>query len=112
MNYTARATLQDAATAAGNGSIFVVEDLATVVLQVSGTFSATVSFEGTVDGTNWVAVRAQNLATGVAATSTTSAGLFRLTVAGLAKIRAPISSYTSGSITVKAFGTSMGAGAA
>ncbi len=73
-----------------------------LTVQVSGTFTATVSFEGTVDGTNWAAVQGKNLASGSAASSATAAGIFVFEVPGLAKFRARVSAYTSGSVSAVA----------
>lgn len=66
----------------------------------SGAWSGTVTFEGTIDGTNWVAINADPMPTGAAATSTTAQGLFQVPCAGLSQVRARLSTATSGSITV------------
>ena len=49
-------TLQSAAAADGNGTAFDVKGAARVTVQVSGTFTATVTFEGTVNNDTWVAL--------------------------------------------------------
>jgi len=98
--YVFRLRLQDAAAATGNGVELDVAGCPTASLQVSGTFSATVTFEGTVDGANWIAIQMTNLNAGTASTTATAAGLFAGNVAGLLKIRARISAYTSGNVTV------------
>jgi hypothetical protein len=70
--------------------------------QISGTFSATLQFEGTVDGTNWaplVAVIPTTVASGWA-TSATVPGIWQANLAGFAFVRVRCSSYTSGSISV------------
>lgn len=70
--------------------------------QISGTFSATVQFEGTADGTNWAPVRAlipTTVASGFV-TSATAPGIWQANAAGLAFVRVRCSSYTSGSISV------------
>jgi len=87
-----------------------VGDLASLVMQVVGTFVGTVTFEATVDQTNWVAIQAVNLNDGSAATTATAPGLYACRVVGLKQVRARISAYTSGSITVAAFASSGGAG--
>jgi hypothetical protein len=99
-------TLQDAAAATGNGTTLVVADRATVTLQVVGTFAGTVTFEGTIDGTNWISLQAYSKATATISTVTASTqGLFTIPVSGLRFFRARISAYTSGSITVYAVAT-------
>jgi len=73
-----------------------------VTLQVSGTFSATLAFEATADGTNWVSVMAVNLADGTSATSTTAAGQFAINNSGLSQVRVRASAYASGTAVVAA----------
>lgn len=92
-------TLQNAATANGDGTPQDVEGYASAAIQISGTFSATVSFLGSVDGTNYVPllVLDQN---GSATSSATGAGIFKLDCAGLKSIKTPISNMASGSVTV------------
>jgi len=100
--------LQDAATATGAGSTLAVNAYCYVVFQVVGTFSGTVTFQATVDGTNWIAVRATNMNTGTAGTTATAAGLYQLGVAGIGIVRANITVYASGTITVWARATEQG----
>lgn len=92
--------LQDAAAATGNGTIVGVRGNSAGVFQVSGTFSGTVTFEGSVDGTNWIVIQVTNLNDGNAGTTTTAAGVFRWSSTGLTVLRARVSAYTSGNITV------------
>lgn len=73
-----------------------------VTLQVSGTFSATLQFEATADGTNWVSVMAVNVADGSSASSSTATGVFSLSNAGYSKVRVRCSAYTSGTAVVTA----------
>ena len=99
------AILQNAATATGNGTALEctpVNDGAyySLTAQVAGITTATITWEGTVDGTNWVAIQATNLNSGAAATTATADGIVRITVLGLRQVRARISAYTSGTITV------------
>lgn len=98
-------TFHSAAAAAANGNAAGVNGLVVYGIQVTGTFSGTITFEGTVDGTNWVALSVTNASSGVAATTTTTTGIFIATVAGLDQIRCRISTYTSGSITVTGIGS-------
>lgn len=71
-----------------------------VTAQVTGTFSGTLQFELTVDGTNFVAVRATNLNTGTPATTTTAGGIFTLDAAGALVARVRSTAWSSGSATV------------
>jgi len=94
-------TLQDAAVATGNGTAMLATGYASIAYQVSGTFVGTVTFEGTVDNTNWVAIQAVNTATGAVSTTATAGGVYVANVAGLSQARARVT-WTSGtSVTVK-----------
>lgn len=99
--------LQDAAGATGNGEEVTCTGnpnggLSTVSLYVAISNTATVTFEATIDGTNWVAIQGTNLNTGAAASTATATGMFRFTVLGLLKFRARVSAWTSGTVTVHA----------
>lgn len=65
-------------------------------MTITGT--ATVNFEGTEDGSTYFAIGAPQ--SGQIVTSTTASGLFDLNVTNLQTIRARISGYSSGSVTV------------
>ncbi len=94
------ALMQNAAAATANGTTLPVDGFSVATFQVVGTFSATVTWEANIDQTNWVAVQATNLADGTAATTATAAGLFRIQCFGLSQIRARVSTYASGNVTV------------
>ena len=76
-----------------------------VVLQVTGTFTGTITFEASVDGTNYVALAmkasTQTTATTLVTTTTTT-GVFSLNIQGLPNFRARMSAYTSGDAVVTA----------
>jgi len=101
-------TLQDAAVATGNGTAMLATGYASIAYQVSGTFVGTVTFEVTVDNTNWVATQAVNTATGAVATIATVPGIYVANVAGQSQARARVT-WTSGtSVTVKAQAVDVG----
>jgi len=94
-------TLQDAAAATGNGTAMLATGYSVLAFQVSGTFVGTVTFEGTVDNTNWVSLQAMNSANGTVATTATAAGVYVAFVGGFSQARARVT-WTSGtSVTVK-----------
>ena len=98
-----RYTLQDGATETGNGDAVNVKGRNSCIFQVSGTFSGTVVFEGKVSGGDtWEALLCTNLSTGADGTTASSSGLFKpkFGIGGLAAIRARISNYSSGEVTV------------
>lgn len=103
------ATLQSAAAATGDGTAMDVKGLVEVAMQVLISNTATVTFEGTIDGTNWVAVQAKNIGTGAAASTLAASGIVVMPVGGLSFVRARISAFTSGTVTVYGAGLPVGA---
>lgn len=102
---TAVQTLQNAVSANANGTTLTVRGYGGAIAQISGTFTATVTWEAQLDGTNWVAVLGTNQATGVQATTATSTGIYTIACPGAEFMRARVT-WTSGtSITVKARAT-------
>jgi hypothetical protein len=61
MSAPRKLTLQSAVNATGNGNVFNVAGFETLSVQVSGTFTATVTFEGSNDNTTWAAVQTLRL---------------------------------------------------
>lgn len=96
-------TLQSAAAATGNGTATDMKRYARLVLEVSGTFVGTVTFEGTIDDTSWFVIGLKTAADATAVTSATAAGAFKLPsdLSALSQVRARVSAYSSGAITVK-----------
>lgn len=95
-------TLQDVAAATGNGTQLAANDLGAMSVEITGTFSGTLTFEGSQDNSNWFPIPARNRSTDVSATTTTGTGLYEVDLRGIYQFRARISTYTSGNITVKA----------
>jgi hypothetical protein len=94
-----------AAGADANGTEVPCAGLATVCVQVFGTVTtATIYFEGTVDGSTWVGILGWNRTTGVKALTAAAAGLFVFDVSGLMSFRSRLD-WTAGSIDVVAKGT-------
>lgn len=99
------ATLQSAATANGNGTVLSVTGMATALLTIncaSCSGGTTVNFEVTEDGTNWYAREGRLLGSSSMATSSANAGfnLWELPVAGAVSLRARISGYSAGTVTI------------
>lgn len=94
--------LQSAATATGNGVAVDITGKTRVGVQVTGITTATVTFEVSIDGTNFVAVGLAAAATGTLATTATANGVFYGEAGQYRLLRARISAYTSGTITVTA----------
>ncbi len=105
-NYSADVTLQNAATAVGNGTAMDVSGVAGLGIQVAGAGTYGIAWEGTIDGTNWIAVNAWRQGNAaITATTSNSPDLYFVRVNGLKQFRARITSYTSGTITISAHGT-------
>lgn len=103
--FTASVVMQNAAGTTGNGTAldcWTAENGAstTATFQITGISGDTITWEATIDGTNYVAITVDNLASGSAATTATADGLYRVTCHGLRKIRARISTYDAGAVTV------------
>lgn len=91
---SASLSVQDDAVAistVGKGSVGV---------QLSGTWTGTVTFEGTIDGTNWVAIKGTPLASTTGASTATQSGLWQVPVSGLNQFRARFSTASSGAVVV------------
>ena len=100
--YSKTYTCHSAAVADANGTVVDCSEMPGVAFQISGTLTSVVLyFEATMDGTNWVAVRAKNVATGAIATSSTGAGIFVCDCTGLSQIRCRLD-WTTGSVNVYA----------
>lgn len=72
-----------------------------VVYQIFGSWTGTVTFEGTIDGSTWESIRAEPLDTGTLASTTTDNGLFRIDASGLFKTRVRFSTDSSGTVSVQ-----------
>ena len=102
--------MQNAAVATGAGTAIVCTqaDLGaylSVTLQIQGITTATVTFQATIDGTNWVAVLFTNLNDDTTSTSATADGLYRATVLGFNQVRANLTAWTTGTITITGVAT-------
>ncbi|MDE2097856.1 MAG: hypothetical protein KGL39_11455 [Patescibacteria group bacterium] len=80
----------------------VISTAATAAVQVAGTYSGTLQFEGSVDGTNFNAIVAIPTGSvgGARVTSTTGTGAWQVNTSGFAAVRVRCSAYTSGTATV------------
>jgi hypothetical protein len=71
-----------------------------LLVQVTGTWSAILTFEGSVDGSTFVALSATNVATAASAATTSSNGVFAVSGSGLRFFRLRATAYTSGTAVV------------
>jgi hypothetical protein len=91
-------TFQSGATAVGNGQQMDVSGYATVAVQITFSLTATVTFEGSVDGATYSTVSYVTTNSGSSSTTVTSTNLLRFNVVGLKYFRCRISTYTSGTV--------------
>lgn len=104
--------LQNAATATGNGTAFEVSGFGVVGMHVTFTDTAEITWEGLnqADGTTWVALAGVNVNTGVSGTTATVSGVYALDVRFVDLVRARVSSYTNGTVTVRALAKELASG--
>jgi hypothetical protein len=72
------------------------------IIDLRGTFVATVTFQGSVDGTNWISLAAMpvgSLANVAPVSTATGVGAWHVLTAGMQQIRAIATAYTSGTLT-------------
>ena len=69
-------------------------------VQITGTWVGTLQFEGTVDGTNWIAINAVQAGSTTIPQNTTTNGVFSPTPAGFSNFRVNATAWTSGTATV------------
>ncbi len=97
-------TLQDCSSSCnGDGTIVNTSSFTTVVIQVCCTFTGTVTFKTSVDSVNFDNLECFSIADRTTrATSATARSQWRCNMIGLNKLKAEISGYSSGTITVTA----------
>jgi hypothetical protein len=95
------ATSSDCSTA-GSCATFNPGATPSVTYVVSGTFTATLTFEGTADGVNWTAINVVNVSTSANSTTTTAGGTFSFANSGFLQVRVRCSAYTSGTAKITA----------
>ena len=97
-----RVTFLDATDEVANLS---VRGLGGAALQLVGTWTGTVTFEGTVDGQTWVAFNMVPSNSATAASTSTSNGVWSANVAGFEAVRARFSTASSGTVAAHWQGT-------
>ena len=103
--------LHSAADATADGNILDLKGFfGTLVLQVTGTFTGTITPKVSNDGTNFEERLAISGKTGVPTYSITAAGIYTIDVIGIKKFKAEITTYASGAITIIALGLPITAG--
>jgi len=101
--------MQVAAVATANGAELDTSKAVVATIQTTIVTTATVTYEATNDGTNWTALTCYPLGTTTGASTATASAMVRCNVSAIQKIRARISAWTSGAVTV--YGTASSASA-
>lgn len=105
--------IQTASAALGNGTVFPTSQYSTVTFHVQGTLtSLTVTFEGSNEPGSaltgaWQSLTCYTLNSATATSTATAVGFFRCNTNGIQAVRARVSAYTSGAISVRGFATSL-----
>jgi len=95
--------LQEDAEATGDGKIFHLGGkFSTVTVQVEGITTATVAFEGSINGEDYVAIEGVRINDGEELSQVTADAIVKLPVTGLIFFRARISAHTDGEVNVTA----------
>ena len=87
-----------------------VSGYASVAVQLAGTWTATVTFRGSVDGTNYQAINCTPTNSSSATTSATANGVWFCSVTGLKFARAVVTAYTSGTVSATLQAAASGGG--
>ena len=99
-------TLQTAATATGSGTVANIGGLSSLSVTITGSGIYTITFEVTIDGTNWQAIQGRQSTTlGTLSSTATAPGTWSFTVGSYSQFRARISAHTSGTINVTGRGS-------
>lgn len=89
------------ATCPGAGCVTLsVAGVGVGAIQITGTWSGTITAQGSVDGTNYVSAAIVSVPTGATTTTTTTNGVWLIGIAGLKSIRLTGTAWTSGTATV------------
>ena len=100
-------TTASGSLAALNAAVTITQSgQSTVTFQLTGTWTAVVSFEASNDNANWTTIlsyRAGDATISTTVTNSTNNDVYRVTTAGFGFVRARVSAYTSGTVVVTAF---------
>lgn len=89
-------------TCPGDGCVILgVQGQGGVSVQVTGSFSGTLTFEVSLDGVTYVAAAVTPAGSSTQVTTTTSTGIWGAPVGGVGQFRVRFSSYSSGTATVR-----------
>jgi hypothetical protein len=102
--------MHDAVAETANGNTIAVGGKAGVLLEISGISGDTITVEGKTLGGTWNAIDSYAMSGGTRSTTITADGLYWVPAPGLKAVRARISTYSAGTITVWASATDVAYG--
>lgn len=109
-NRTATGNITTNTPGVGNTVGLDTHTLGAAGVQVTGTWTGTLTFEGSVDGTTYVAMAATPVVGGSTVSTTTANGLWRCNVAGLQAMQVRGSAAMTGTAVVTIVASLYGAG--
>ena len=87
-------------TGSGQSAVIDTSDAKFVGVQLTGSFTATITFQTSIDGTTWVDTGVTPAAGGAVVTSATAPGLWLGTVNAATNFRATATAFTGGPVIV------------
>lgn len=84
-----------------NGAVTVlIPTSAAISIKITGTWVATLTFQVSVDGTNWDTFQVLNIGTNATVSTTTANGVFGAAIGGYLQVRIIATAFTSGTVTI------------
>mgnify|MGYP000987509349 CR=1 FL=1 len=93
-------TVHDEIDAPVTGDAVAVSGYAEAAVQISGTFTGQLDFEGSVDGTLFTPIYALDPIHTTLAAKATAEGMYRINCRGLEAIKIPVSALSAGKVSV------------
>jgi len=93
-------TVHDEIDAPVTGDAVAVSGYAEAAVQISGTFTGQLDFEGSVDGTLFTPIYAKDPIHTTLAAKATTEGMYRINCRGLEAIKIPVSALSAGKVSV------------
>jgi len=93
-------TVHDEIDAPVTGDAVAVSGYAEAAVQISGTFTGQLDFEGSVDGTLFTPIYALDSIHTTLAAKATAEGMYRINCRGLEAIKIPVSALSAGKVSV------------
>lgn len=93
-------TASGSLTAAAQTVSLALSGQSGATVQITGTWVGTITFEGTVDGTNYSSINGVFASSSTPKPTATANGIYRITPSGMASFRANMTAFTSGTAVI------------